>query len=412
VETESGTWGRGVAPAGASRGSAEAIDLRDGGSAHGGMDVQRAILGVRTEIAPLLIGRDVTRQQEIDHALITLDGTPDKSRLGGNATIATSLAVLQAAAASQRMPLWRYLAGSGPATLPIPQIQIFGGGAHAGRRVDIQDFMVIAAGAKSFQQALEMTSEVYIAAGKLMSKRSGSKGVADEGGWWPDFSSNEEALGVLTQAIENAGFTPGADVAIALDIAASQFGKADQYYLDLDKRTLSSAAWIETLLGWLDRYPIISIEDPLAEDDAEGLAAFTHYAGEHVQIVGDDVLVTNAQKVAQAAAQGVCNAILIKPNQAGTITETYEALLAARQHGYATIVSARSGETEDTAIVDLATGWNAGQLKVGSFSRSERMAKWNAAIRLEDQHQVTGGFAGVSALAGRRRQVANHSSIE
>ncbi|VFR73202.1 Enolase [plant metagenome] len=244
---------------------------------------------------------------------------------------------------------------------------------------------------------------MYLAAGRLMASRHGVKGVADEGGWWPDFTSNEEALDVLVQAIEAAGYTPGKDISIALDIASSEFGKQGRYHLALDDRTLDSAAWTDVLLGWLDKYPIISIEDPLAEDDPQGLADFTRQAGGRVQIVGDDFLVTNADKVAQAAAQGACNAVLIKPNQAGTVTETYDALLAARQHGYATIVSARSGETEDTAIVDLSTGWNAGQLKVGSFSRSERMAKWNAAIRLEDQGQVRGGFSGSSVLAGQPR---------
>jgi enolase len=403
IGTSSGAWGRGIAPAGASRGSAEAIDLRDGGRTHGGMDVQQALRGIREEIAPLLIGRDVADQTGIDRALIELDGTPNKSRLGGNATIATSLAVLQAAAANCCQPLWRYLAGDAPVALPIPQIQIFGGGAHAGRRVDVQDFMVVALGATSFQHALETTSEVYLAAGRLMASRHGVKGVADEGGWWPDFASNEEALDVLVQAIEAAGYIPGKDVGIALDIAASEFGREGRYHLALDGRTLDSAAWTDVLLGWLDKYPIVSIEDPLAEDDRRGLADFTRQAGKRVQIVGDDFLVTNADKVTQAAAQGACNAVLIKPNQAGTITETRAALLAARECGYATIVSARSGETEDTAIVDLSTGWNAGQLKVGSFSRSERMAKWNAAIRLEDQGQVRGGFSGHAALAGYSR---------
>ena len=404
IGTNSGAWGRGIAPAGASRGSAEAIDLRDGGSAHAGMDVQQALRGIREEITPLLVGREVVDQAGIDQCLIELDGTPNKSRLGGNAMIATSLAVLQAAAASQRQPLWRYLAGDVPVALPIPQIQIFGGGAHAGRRVDVQDFMVIALGATSFQQALEMTSEVYLAAGRLMASRHGVKGVADEGGWWPDFTSNEEALDVLVQSIEAAGYAPGTEVGIALDIASSEFGREGRYHLALDGRTLDSSAWTDVLLGWLDKYPIVSIEDPLAEDDAQGLVEFTRQAGGRVQIVGDDFLVTNAAKVAQAAAQGACNAVLIKPNQAGTVTETHAALLAARKHGYATIVSARSGETEDTAIVDLSTGWNAGQLKVGSFSRSERMAKWNAAIRLEDQGQIPGGFSGAAALAGRARR--------
>ncbi|PRX96449.1 phosphopyruvate hydratase [Paraburkholderia sp. BL25I1N1] len=402
IGTSSGAWGRGIAPAGASRGSAEAIDLRDGGGRFGGMDVQQALRGIREEIAPRLLGFDVSDQEGIDAALIELDGSPNKARLGGNATIATSLAALQAAAASHQMPLWRYLAGDKSVSLPIPQIQIFGGGAHAGRRVDIQDFMVIATGAKSFQQALEMTAEVYVAAGKLMASRSGLMGVADEGGWWPNFSSNEEALDVLVQAIEAAGYASGKEVAIALDIAASEFGREGSYRLALDDRTMSSQSWTDVLLGWLDKYPIVSIEDPLAEDDEAGLIEFTRSAGKNVQIVGDDYLVTNATRVEHAADVDACNAVLIKPNQAGTVTETRAALLAAQARGFATIVSARSGETEDTAIVHLATGWNAGQLKVGSFARSERMAKWNEAIRLEDSGLVSGGFVGRAALAGSR----------
>ncbi|SDR61670.1 phosphopyruvate hydratase [Paraburkholderia tuberum] len=402
IGTSSGAWARGIAPAGASRGSAEAIDLRDGGGRFGGMDIQQALRGIREEITPRLLGFDVSDQEGIDAALIELDGSPNKARLGGNATIATSLAALQAAAASHQMPLWRYLAGDTSVCLPIPQIQIFGGGAHAGRRVDIQDFMVIATGAKSFQQALEMTAEVYAAAGKLMGSRSGLMGVADEGGWWPNFSSNEEALDVLVQAIEAAGYAPGKEIAIALDIAASEFGREGSYRLALDDRTMGSQSWTEVLLGWLDKYPIVSIEDPLAEDDEAGLIEFTRSAGKNVQIVGDDYLVTNAARVEHAADVGACNAVLIKPNQAGTVTETRAALLAAQARGFATIVSARSGETEDTAIVHLATGWNAGQLKVGSFARSERMAKWNEAIRLEDSGLVSGGFIGRAALAGSR----------
>ena len=400
VVNADGTAGTGIAPAGASRGTREAVELRDAGARLGGLDVQRALQGVASEIAPALLGRDATDQAGIDAMLIALDGTPNKSRLGGNALIATSLAVLHAAAAQARQPLWQYLAQGRPVQLPLPQVQIFGGGAHAGRRVDVQDFMVIATGARSFAQAMEMTAEVYRAAGELMAARGPLAGVADEGGWWPNFARNEEALDTLVAAIERAGYTPGEEVAIALDIASSEFGKEGRYRLALENQDLDSDALCERLVRWVERYPIVSIEDPLAEDDEAGLAAFTRAVGPRVQVVGDDYLVTNAGRVAQAAQRGACNCVLIKPNQAGTVTETRAALDAARRCGYATIVSARSGETEDVAIVHLATGWDAGQLKVGSFARSERMAKWNEGIRIEERAGAPAGFWGPRALAG------------
>lgn len=399
VTNEDGTTGLGIAPAGASMGTREAVELRDGGPRLGGRDVMRAIAGITHEIAPALLGREVADQEGIDAALIALDGTPNRARLGGNALVATSLAVLQAAAAHAREPLWRYLAQGRPVRLPLPQIQIFGGGAHAGRRVDIQDFMVIATGATSFAQALEMTAEVYRGAGEMMAARGALAGVADEGGWWPSFSRNEEALDTLVAAIERAGYVPGGEVAIALDIAASEFGAGGRYRLALENRELDSDALCERLVGWVEKYPIVSIEDPLAEDDEAGLIAFTRAVGHKVQVVGDDYLVTNADRVRAAAARGACNCALIKPNQAGTVTETRAALAAAQAAGYATIVSARSGETEDVAIVHLATGWDAGQLKVGSFARSERMAKWNEGLRIESRTGAPRAFAGRSVLA-------------
>jgi enolase len=379
------------------------VELRDGGAGFGGRDVQQALRGIAHEIAPALQGRDAADQSGIDAMLIALDGTPDKSRLGGNALIAASLAVLQAAAAQARQPLWRYLAQGRAVRLPLPQIQIFGGGAHAGQRVDVQDFMVIATGATCFSQALEMTAEVYRAAGELMAGRGTLAGVADEGGWWPNFARNEDALDTLVAAIERAGYTPGEQVAIALDIAASEFGRAGRYRLALDNQELDSDGLCERLVRWTERYPIVSIEDPLAEDDESGLVAFTRAVGHRVQVVGDDYLVTNAQRVRAAAQAGACNCVLVKPNQAGTVTETRSALQAAQSLGYGTIVSARSGETEDVAIVHLATGWNAGQLKVGSFARSERMAKWNEGVRLETRPGAPAGYAGRAALATSRR---------
>ena len=398
VTLSDGAAGRGIAPAGASRGSREAVDRRDGGRRLGGYDVQNALASIRDEIAPALAGRDPFNQAGVDAAIIALDPSATKQRLGGNATVAASLAVLHAAAASRHMPLWRYIAGDAAVRIPLPEIQIFGGGAHAGRRIDIQDLMVIAPGAESFAEALEMTAEVYMAAGDLMRERGLLQGVADEGGWWPAFSSNEEALDALMIAIERAGYTPGQEIAISLDIAASEFGKNGRYRLGLENRELDRDGMADYLLGWCARYPILSIEDPFAEDDVEGFRRFTASVGDRVQVIGDDLLVTNAALVERAAEQRSVNAVLIKVNQAGTFTEAKEACEAGKRAGFGTIVSARSGETEDVAIVHLAVGWNAGQLKVGSFSRSERMAKWNEALRIEDSQRPQSSFAGVAAL--------------
>jgi enolase len=398
VKLAGGVVGRAIAPAGASRGSNEAVDLRDGGPMLGGMGVARAVAHVNGEIAHRLEGRNALLQAEIDGELVRLDATPNKSRLGGNAMIATSMAVLHAAAGAHRMPLYAYLAQGKSVRLPLPEIQIFGGGAHAGRRVDIQDFMVMALGAHSFDAALTMTAEVYRAAGELMKEAGKLQGVADEGGYWPAFGSNEEALTMLMRAIERAGFRPHEDIGISLDIAASEFGRDGRYRLGLEKRELDSDGLCELLLSWIDRYPIVSIEDPVAEDDTEGMRKFTAAAGKRVQIIGDDYLVTSAQRVEQARLEGACNAVLIKPNQAGTVTETKAALEAGKRTGWGTIVSARSGETEDVTIAHLAVGWDAGQLKVGSFARSERMAKWNEVLRIEEALGSAATFAGRSVL--------------
>ena len=395
-----GSIGHGLAPAGASRGSREAVDLRDGGSKLGGFDVTAAVGNVNGEIAKAVTGMDASDQPGIDARLIALDGTPTKSRLGGNATIAVSLAALHAAAASAGQPLWQYAAQGRAVSMPLPEIQIFGGGAHAGRRVDIQDFMVMALGAQSFDEALEWTAEVYLAAGSLMKAAGKQAGVADEGGYWPLFAANEEALEMLTRAIEAAGFRHE-QVAISLDIAASEFGtggngNGGRYKLGLENREFDTSGMMDMLGKWLDSYPIVSVEDPLAEDDEAGLIEFTRRYGKRVQIIGDDYLVTSSQRVQQAAALGACNCALIKLNQAGTVTETKAALDAAQAAGWNAIVSARSGETEDTTITHLAVGWNAGQLKVGSFSRSERMAKWNEGLRIEEATKAP--FAGRRAL--------------
>jgi enolase len=385
IGLEGGTVGRAIAPAGASVGAGEARDLRDGGRAFGGFDVARAAAAVNGEIAKALIGRDAADQAGLDGALIALDGTPDKSRLGGNALIAVSMAAAHAAAAAAGEPLWRYLAGARDCRLPLPEIQIFGGGAHAGRRVDVQDFMVVAVGAADYAQALDWTAEVYRAAGVLMSEAGLLHGVADEGGYWPAFPSNEAAIEMTVRAIERAGFVPGRDLAVSLDVAASQFGRNGRYRLARDGREVDGDELTEILLGWLARYPIVAIEDPLAEDDVEAFARFARKAGARVQVVGDDILATSAARIREAAARGAGNTALIKPNQAGTLTETKAALEAARESGWGAIVSARSGETEDTTVVHLAVGWGVAQLKVGSFARSERMAKWNEGLRVAER---------------------------
>ena len=395
VRLAGGAVGRAIAPAGASTGSAEVLDLRDGGARFGGMDVQRACAAVNGEIAAALAGRDATQQEANDAVLIALDGTPEKRRLGGNAIVATSMALAHAAAAAQQLPLWRYLAQrcTGPPAglcLPLPEVQIFGGGAHAGRRVDVQDFMVIAVGAADYVQALEWTAEVYRAAGVLMARAGRLAGVADEGGWWPAFDTNEEALEFLLRAIEAAGYTPGQDVAISLDIAASDFGRNGRYRLAREGREVDSDTLSEMLLGWLRRYPIVSIEDPLGQDDAATLHRFTQEAGPNVQVVADDFVCTNAKRIRDAALLGACNTALIKPNQVGTLSEALAALETARAAGWGAIVSARSGETEDVTIPHLAVGWGVQQLKVGSFARSERMAKWNEGLRIGE---ALGSFA-------------------
>jgi enolase len=398
IRLAEGAIGRAIAPAGASTGSGEALDLRDGGTAFGGLGVGRAVAAVNEVIAPALAGLDAAEQHALDAKLIALDGTPDKSRLGGNAIVAVSMAAAHAAAASRGVPLWKHFLGASEPVVPLPEVQIFGGGAHAAARIDLQDVMVMPLGARNFSQALEWTAEVYRAVGARLAAKGKLQGVADEGGYWPAVDANEEVLAETVAAIAAAGFKPGRDLALSLDIAATQLRRDARYHLKRDGKVLDSDAMIRLMLDWLDRYPIASIEDPLAEDDEAGLVAFTKEAGKRVQIIGDDFLVTNAARVKNAAARGACNAVLVKPNQAGTLTEAKAALDAGKAAGWGTIVSARSGETEDVTIAHLAVGWHAGQLKVGSFARSERMAKWNEVLRIEEALGPTARFAGRVAL--------------
>ena len=402
IRLAGGAVGRAIAPAGASTGSGEALDLRDGGKAFGGLGVVRAVAAVNEVVAPALAGFDAADQAALDARLIALDGTPNKSKLGGNAIVAVSMAAAHAAAAASGVPLWKHLLGDrasdGEPLIPLPEFQIFGGGVHAAARIDLQDAMVMPLGAASFDQACEWTAEVYRAAGARLAAKGKLQGVADEGGYWPAVDSNEEVLAEVVVAIEAAGFKPGRDLALSLDIAATQLRRGERYHLKCDGKSLDTDAMVRLMLDWIGRYPIASIEDPLAEDDAEGLAAFTQDAGKRVQIIGDDFLVTNAARVKAAAARGICNAVLVKPNQAGTLTEAKAALDAGKAAGWGTIVSARSGETEDVTIAHLAVGWRAGQLKVGSFARSERMAKWNELLRIEESIGRDARFAGRDAL--------------
>ena len=362
--------GRAIAPAGASTGSGEAKSV----------EVRKAVQNIQTRIRDGLRALSVSDQEKLDQRLIDLDGTPDRSHLGANAMVAVSLACAQADAAVQKIPLWKKLAGEKRVSLPVPQIQIFGGGAHARGKCDVQDYMIVCIGAGSFAEALEWTSQVYAAAGKRLEKRGALYGVADEGGYWPAFKSNEEALAELVGAISDAGLEPGADVAIALDIAATQLYRGGGYHLALEERTLSAEQLHAMYMRWIERYPIVSIEDPFAENDGEAMRAFTKATS--IQVVGDDFFVTSVEKL--KAADGACNTVLLKPNQVGTVSETLACWNAAREAGYRAIVSARSGETEDVSIVHLAVGWGVPQLKVGSFTRSERMAKWNEALRIEE----------------------------
>jgi enolase len=403
VLLENGAVGRGMAPAGASTGSAEALDLRDGGNAFGGYDVTRAVGNVNGEIARALVSVDAADQEALDRTLMALDGTPSKSRLGANALISVSMAAMQAAAAAAGEPLYRYLGGAEAVTLPLPQIQIFGGGVHAGGRVDIQDFLIVCPAARSFAEALDWTAEVYRVAGVLMAEAGQLAGVADEGGWWPSFRANEQGLEMLVKAIERAGFRPGPQIGIALDVAATNLGRGGKYRLGLENRELDTDGMIRLLAGWVKAYPIVSVEDPLGEDDDAGFAAFTREVGARVQVVGDDFLTTQASRAREAALRGAANAVLLKPNQRGTLTETREAWEATKESRLAGIISARSGETEDTTIVHLAVGWRIGQIKVGSFARGERMAKWNEALRIEEALGARAQFAGGQVLGRTQR---------
>ena len=382
VELRAGTAiGRGVAPAGASKGAHEARERRDA-DGHGVVD---ACAMFRREIAPALIGLDCRDQTRIDVLLSQLDGDAQLARLGGNTLIATSMAVLQCAAATAHEPLWRYLAKTNDLAMPLPEIQIIGGGAHAHGRIDLQDIMALPVGAPDWHTALDWCARVYHAMGAILSDAGQLRGVADEGGFWPDISGNEAALALMVQAIERAGLKPLDEVAISLDIAANQFYRGERYWLLADAQHHTPSAWVDHLAAWCKRYPVVLVEDPCAEVDAAHFAGFRTAMAGRALIVGDDLVVTNAQRIRDAAHDGLIDAALIKPNQAGTVSDARAALDACTATGILPIVSARSGETEDASIVHLAVGWRAPMLKVGSITRGERTAKWNEGTRIAEQ---------------------------
>ncbi|MBW7571408.1 phosphopyruvate hydratase [Caproiciproducens faecalis] len=388
VILENGIHGRGIAPSGASTGQFEALELRDGDPARlDGKGVSKAIHNVLSVIAPALIGMDARNQAEIDRKMIELDGTPNKSNLGANAILPCSMAVAYAAANAMGLPLFRYLGGANAKVLPVPMIQIIGGGAHAVNSIDIQDFLVIPMSAVNFAQAFEMVVNVYNAAKKVFTEHQKPLSIADEGGFWPtDFKSNEEGLILLTEAIHRAGYKPMEDMAIALDIASSEFYNAADgtYTFRLENRTFSREEFVELLCGWAEKYPIVSIEDGMSEVDWEGYQLLTKRLGNKIQLIGDDLFTTNRARIQKGVDMGVCNAVLIKMNQIGTITETMDAIEQTKSSGYLPVISARSGETEDATIAHLTVAANAGQLKVGSVARSERAVKWNESIRIEE----------------------------
>ena len=399
VLLESGVLGRAAVPSGASTGSREAIELRDGDKdRYLGKGVLKAVENVNTEIAEAILGLDVEEQHLIDATMIDLDGTENKSRLGANATLAVSLACARAAAEDARLPLYRYLGGAGPMHLPVPMMNIVNGGAHANNSVDMQEFMIIPAGAKSFREALRCGAEVFHSLKKLLDKAGHPTTVGDEGGFAPNFKSNEEALKFIMDAIDAAGYTPGSDVLIGLDCAASEFYKEGRYVLESEGLKLTSAEFTDYLAAWVDKYPIVSIEDGMAEGDWDGWATHTAKLGKRVQIVGDDLFVTNPKILREGIAKGICNSILIKVNQIGTLSETLDAIETAKRAGYTSVISHRSGETEDAFIADLAVASNALQIKTGSVSRSDRIAKYNQLLRIEEELAERARYPGKEAF--------------
>ncbi|HUW29879.1 MAG TPA: phosphopyruvate hydratase [Sulfuriferula sp.] len=399
VLLESGVLGRAAVPSGASTGSREAIELRDGDAQrYLGKGVLRAVENVNTEICEAIIGLDVEDQHFIDRTMIELDGTETKARLGANAILAVSMAVARAAAEESGLPLYRYLGGAGPMQLPVPMMNIINGGAHANNNIDMQEFLIIPLGAPSFREALRYGAEVFHALKKLLDGLGMATTVGDEGGFAPNLESNEAALKLIVQAIEKAGYVPGTDIAIGIDCAASEFHKDGKYHLESEGLQFSSAQFTDYLASWCDKYPVISIEDGMAENDWAGWAVLSARLKKSIQIIGDDLFVTNAKILSEGIRQGIANSILIKVNQIGTLSETFDAIETAKRAGYTSVISHRSGETEDTFIADLAVATNALQIKTGSLSRSDRMAKYNQLLRIEEELGDAARYPGRAAF--------------
>jgi enolase len=399
VELLSGARGRAAVPSGASTGAHEAVELRDGGGRYGGKGVERAVANVNGEIGETIVGFEALDQRALDEALVELDGTDNKARLGANALLGVSLAAAKAAADECDLPLYRYVGGSNAHVLPLPCMNVLNGGAHADSNVDLQEFMLAPVGAASFTEALRMGAETYHALAKMLHERGLSTGLGDEGGFAPDLPSNEEAVKLLVAAIEAAGYAPGEEIAIALDTASTEFYTDGVYELAGEGRELTSAELAGYLAELCGRYPIVSIEDGMAEDDWDGWAALTRELGDRVQLVGDDLFVTNAERLQQGIDAGVANSILVKVNQIGTLTETLDTMALAARHGYTAMMSHRSGETEDVTIADLAVATGCGQIKAGAPARSDRVAKFNQLLRIEEGLGDAAAFPGGAALA-------------
>ena len=397
VLLESGTMGRAAVPSGASTGSREAIELRDGDpKRYLGKGVLKAVEHINTDIAEAVLGLDASEQAFLDKTLIDLDGTDNKGRLGANAMLAVSMAVARAAAEEAGLPLYRYFGGMGGMQMPVPMMNVINGGAHANNNLDLQEFMIIPVGAPNFREALRFGAEVFHALKKIMHDKGMSVAVGDEGGFAPNVDNHEAAIQMILQAIEQAGFTAGEQIALGLDCAASEFYKDGLYHLSGEGLQLTSAQWTDMMATWVDKYPIISIEDGMSEGDWDGWKILTDRLGKKVQLVGDDLFVTNTKILQEGIEKGVANSILIKINQIGTLTETFAAIEMAKRAGYTAVISHRSGETEDTTIADIAVGTNAGQIKTGSLSRSDRLAKYNQLLRIEED------LGGIAIYPGRK----------
>jgi enolase len=400
VRLEDGAFGRAAVPSGASTGAHEAMELRDGGTRYGGKGVENAVAAVNGEIFDMLAGQDAEDQLRLDRAMITLDGTANKGRLGANAILGVSLAVARAAAESAGLPLYKYVGGANAHTLPVPMMNIINGGVHADNPIDFQEFMIMPVGAQSFREALRMGAEVFHTLKKALHDAHHNTNVGDEGGFAPNLKSADEALSFIMKAIEKAGYRPGEDVYLALDPASTEFFKDGKYVLKGEGKTLDPAGMVKVYEDLSKRYPIISIEDGMAEDDWEGWAGITQAIGKTVQLVGDDLFVTNTKRLVEGIKKGVANAILVKVNQIGSLSETLDAVDTAHRAAYRVVMSHRSGETEDTTIADLAVATNCGQIKTGSLARSDRLAKYNQLLRIEEQLGDQATYAGKSVLKG------------